>query len=202
MFQFLSDTFGFKLQDLEEASKDIPNELRFAVDRLWSEAHKKRRHREEGDDASTNILIKHDIETYLGVVALRQNETVSELGYRHWLLTLDSVAWDIRDYLKKEYAERSPTSPLLSLSFLISSMTFGPQRSHIAKEDLLTLPMILDIEMAESMPHDILAIADKVRQEYSGRPEYVIRRMVRDAIDAARRRRGWGIGPTSSNPKR
>lgn len=123
--QFLGNTFGFKLVDLDIAANDIPKELRYSVDRLWSEAHKQRRQRDEGDEATTNMLIKHDIETYLGVLALRQKETVSELGYRHWLLALDTVAWDIRDYLRKEQAEGGFTSPLLSLSFLISSMTFG-----------------------------------------------------------------------------
>ena len=44
--------------------------------------------------------------------------------------------------------------------------------------------------MSESMPHDILGIADRVRNENEGLPEYVIRRKVRDAIDRARRRKG------------
>jgi len=202
LFQFLSDNFGFQLIDLDEPAMSLPEDLRFAVDRLWSEAHKKRRHTEDTDNPTTDILIKHDIETYLGVVALRQKESVSELGYRHWLLTLDTVAWEIRDALKKEHFKDAPTSPLLSLSFLTNSMAIGPHRSRISKDGLLTLPIILDVEMAESMPIDILANAEKVRQTHSGRPEYVIRRMVRDAIDAARRRRTFGINavPNETNP--
>lgn len=66
----------------------------------------------------------------------------------------------------------------------------------------MTLPIILDIEMAESMPIDILAIAEKVRQEHVSQPEYVIRRMVRDAIDAARRRCGWPAVGDSSQHRR
>ena len=52
-----------------------------------------------------------------------------------------------------------------------------------------TLPFILGIEMSESMPVDIVQLADDVRRENDGLPEYVIQRMVRDAIDRARRRR-------------
>ncbi len=44
--------------------------------------------------------------------------------------------------------------------------------------------------MSESLPYDILQIADDVRTENEGLPEYVIRRKVRDAIDKARRRHG------------
>jgi hypothetical protein len=40
-----------------------------------------------------------------------------------------------------------------------------------------------------SMPQDILKLADDVRRENEGLPEYVIRRKVRDAIDRARRGR-------------
>jgi len=54
----------------------------------------------------------------------------------------------------------------------------------------ISLPLILDIEMSESMPYDLLGLADKVRKENERLPEYVIRRKVRDAIDRARRRKG------------
>jgi hypothetical protein len=55
----------------------------------------------------------------------------------------------------------------------------------------------LDVEMYESMPQDILGIADQVRQDNEGLPEYVIRRKVRDAIDHARIRRVcFGISDT------
>lgn len=195
----MSDSFGFQLQDLDTAASDLPQDFRFAVDGLWSEAHRKRRQKNEVETTSTEILIKHDIETYLGVISLRQKETVSELGYRHWLLTLDTIAWEIRDYLKREQLHKITTSPLLSLSFLINSMAFGPSRQRISKDSFLSLPMILDIEMAESMPHDILSIADTIRQEYAGQPEFVIKRKVRDAIDAARRRRPSGTGSSALN---
>lgn len=195
--QFLNDIFGMRRENLGEYAMQVDNELRFAADRLWTSAHKNRRRDvQQIDDATTRQLIQHDIETYLGVIALRQKEDVTELGYRHWLLTLDSNAWKIRDLLKDEFRRNTPPSPLLSLSFLLNSMTFGPGRNYVGKINELKLPFILDVEMSESLPHDIIKTADQVRRDNEGLPEYVIRRKVRDAIDKARRRRGV-IGPSN-----
>ncbi len=189
--QFLKDAFEIKREDLEEEAKKVSDEIRWTADRLWTEAHKRRRRNtQQIDEETKRILIQHDLETYLGVIALRQNEDVSELGYRHWLLTLDTIAWQIRDHIKDELKEKAPTSPLLSLSFLLNNMIFGPSRYLAGKANGLTLPLVLDVEMSESMPHDLLDVADKVRNENDGLPEYVIRRKVRDAIDRARRRKG------------
>ncbi len=122
--QYLADEFGIVRQDLGEMELQIDDELRWAADRLWSEAHKTRRSGAQlSDESTTHLLIKHDIETYLGVMALRRTETVTELGYRHWLLTLDRIAWEIRDKLKEEFKDKVPPSPLMSMSYLLDSMT-------------------------------------------------------------------------------
>ena len=92
--------------------------------------------------------------------------------------------------MKAEFLDLTPPSPLLSLSFLINNLNFGPARRHVRKGDELSLPLLLDIELSESLPHDIMEIADRVRRENEGLPEYVIRRKVRDAIDKARINRG------------
>jgi len=189
--QYLGDTYGIIRKDLGDAHVGVGNDLRFAAERLWSEAHTARRSKtHQTDDGTTRLLIKHDVETYLGVIALRKAETVTELGYRHWLLTMDSIAWAIRDELKNEFRDEVPPSPLMSLSYLLDSMTFGSIRNSVGKPTELSLPLILDVEMSESMPHDFLEIASEVRKQYAGMPDYIIRRNVRDAIDRARRRRG------------
>lgn len=189
--QFLNDVLGVQRQDLADAAEEAGNELRWAADRLWTEAHKERRNHTQGqDDAVTRILIQHDLETYLGVIALRKKEQVTELGYQHWLLTRDRLAWEIRDRLKEEFKDKTPPSPLMSLSYLLNTMAFGGHRTEISKETETSIPLILDIEMSESMPFGLIELADKVRQENEGLPEYVIRRKVRDAIDKAKRR--WG----------
>ncbi len=187
---FLEDVLGIKQVELAEEAQKVEEELRWTVNALWEEAHRKRRQRKQQEDMpTTDLLIRHDVETYLGVIALRQAEHVTELGYKHWLLTLDRIAWQIRDLLREGFRDRVPPSPLLSLDFLINNLTFGSIRRQINWQRELTLPVILDIEMSESMPFNIVEIANKVRSDNEGLPEYVIRRKVRDAIDQARRRR-------------
>jgi hypothetical protein len=189
--QFFNEVLGIKRQDLTDASRKVDNDLRWAVDRLWSAAHQERRRNTLLVDEDTmRILIKNDIEMYLGVVALRQTEQVTELGYRNWLLTLDRNAWEIRDRIKDEFQDKTPPSPLMSLSFLLNTISFGGHRTESCKGTEPAIPLILDIEMSESMPHDIIRLAEDVRRENEGLPDYVIRRKVRDAIDRARRH--WG----------
>lgn len=189
--QYLADMFGIIRQDLGDAQGQVEEDLRWAVDRLWEEAHQVRRsNSQQSDESTTRILIKNDIEMYLGVIALRKKETVTELGYRHWLLTRDTIAWAIRDKLKEEFRNNVPPSPLMSLSYLFGSITFGSNHLSRGGGRDVSLPLILDVEMSESIPHDFIEISANVRREHEGLPEYVVRRKVRDAIDRARRHRG------------
>jgi hypothetical protein len=195
--QYLQEVFGFKKRDLENESQSVSDELRWAAERLWRDAHENRRQPAETSvQSTTDILIRHDIETYLGVVGLRMKESVTELGYRNWLLTLDRNAWEIRNHLIQEFPNKVPPSPLLSLSFFVGTMTFGLLRSKVGKECELRLPLILDDELSNTSIADIIQIADGVRKENENLPEFVIRRKVRDAIDGARRRLG-SIGKSS-----
>jgi hypothetical protein len=78
----------------------------------------------------------------------------------------------------------------MSIDYLIRNISFSPKRNLLSKNERDFLPIILDVEMSESMPHDIINISNEVRKENEGLPEYVIRRKVRDAIDKARREHG------------
>lgn len=187
--QYLFESFGIqKVSLLEEAAK-VEKTLKDVVGRLWTEAHHGRRNggSVEADVASTEQLIRNDSETYLGIVSLRQQEQVTELGYRYWWLTIDNMAWQIRNHLREEFRGKEPPSPLLSLDFLIENLSFGPERNRLTRSEEQELPAVLDIEMApEEMSQDICRIADEVRKENEKLPEPVIRRKVRDAIDKAR----------------
>ena len=188
--QFLAEVGGIEREDLSRAEGRVRRDIRAAAAREWGEAHRRRRQWGETDEATQQILIRHDLETYLGVVGRRSSEVVSELGYRHWLLTLDSSAWRIRDKLRQEFGSRALSSPLLSLSFLVNNLTFGPGRGFGDGTSGKAMPILLDVEMSESMPHDFHRLAEEVRTENEGLPEHVIRRRVRDAIDK-KRRTGW-----------
>lgn len=189
---YLNQEFSIERESLEEKSILVSEDLRWAVERLWAEAHKTRRSNGHSniDEEITIQLIQHDVENYLGVVALRETEQVNEFGYKHWWLTLDSIAWQIRDKIKIEFKEKTPPSPLLSLDFLVNNLAFGPNRRSISKETEQTLPLMFDLEVFEFMPTKFLEIAEKAREENQGLPEYVIRRKVRDACDRAKRKAG------------
>lgn len=190
--QYLYDFFNIQRRDLLEVSRNVPGNLRWTADRLWTEAHNRRRQsKDDYDPTTTQKLIQHDLESYLGVIALRQLEQTTELGFQHWFLTLDKLAWEIRDKIKAELRNETPHSPLMSMSYLLNNMTFGPSRNKIGKAEELSLPIILDHEMSESMPHDLVKIANKVREDNEGMPEHVIRRNIRDEINKAKRRGGW-----------
>lgn len=190
--EYLQEKFGIRVRPLHDEAATVNVTLKHCVERLWVEAHKTRRNSlgAEQDNSITSILVKHDVESYLGIVALRSKESVSELGYKHWWLTIDSVAWKIRDAVKAEFVEKTPPSPLISLDFLANNLAFGPIRSHIDRATEQMLPVMLDIDLSEGIPREIIVIAEKIRQENIGLPDYLIRRKVRDACDKIKRTQG------------
>ncbi|NJB66841.1 hypothetical protein GGQ74_000481 [Desulfobaculum xiamenense] len=195
LLEYLHEELSVERCDLANKLEEIDKDLRFATSRLWEEKHKARRARagHEVDEAVTQQLINHDIENYLGVIALRKNEKVSEFGYKHWLLTFDSNAWQIRDALCKEF-KQTPPSPLMSLDFLSRNLSIGPSREMLSKEGHNNVHLVYSFEMdgVESR-HDIVGMANKVREENKDLPDRVLKRKVRDACDSERRRRSCSV---------
>lgn len=189
---YLQENFKISVESLESAATSVDETIRYSIERLWKEAHEKRRGdmpNEFVDDTITEALIKHDVESYVGIIGLRNNETISELGYKHWWLTIDSLAWKIRDTLKVEL-DRPPSSPLMSLDFLANTLTFGPSRTAFDRKREEMLPLFLEADASEYMPKELIEIADRVRTKNDGQPEHVIRRRVRDTCDRMKRRYG------------
>ena len=189
---YLNEAFNIKVESLEDKLELFPKELRFAIERLWTEAHEIRKRKAEYiyDDSIKAILIKHDVENYVGILAIRQKEEVSDLGYKYWWLTLDTVAWLIENKIKEELQLKGFKSPVLTLDFLANNLAFGPSRTKISRQEESRLPLLLDLEVFEFMPTEIVLQAEKVRKENQGLPEYVIRRKVRDACDRVKRLQG------------
>ena len=189
--EFLEMEYGIKYEELTDDYSRSDEGLRFAVDRLWREAHETRRGNMKiiGESDTLDILIRNDVVSYLGIIERRKRETSSELGYQHWWLTIDSTAWGIRDSLAQEFPN-PPSSPLMSLDFIVQNMSFGPNKNLLARSDEQLLPVLLDFEIYQVVPPEVLRVADEVRAQNEGQPEYVIRRKVRDACDQARRQIG------------
>ncbi|WP_200383203.1 hypothetical protein [Thiococcus pfennigii] len=190
--EYLSSNYCIEVESLSEHVEAVDEELRFATERLWREAHDERRNSNDENTSlggSIEILIRHDVESYLGIIGLRMQEQSSELGYRHWWLTIDSVAWKIRKRLRQEL-EAKPTSPLMSLDFLLNSLSFGPARARLTRTHEQLLPILLDLDFAANLPIELLELADRIRRENEGAPDYLIRRRVRDACDRMRGKYG------------
>lgn len=81
-------------------------------------------------------------------------------------------------------------SPVLTPDFMLNFLTVGPGRMWITRERGSQLPLLTDIEQLELIPPELIAAAQKKREEREGLSEHLIRRQVRDEIDAARIRLG------------
>jgi len=189
--EFLEEEYGIKYEELTDDYFRSDEKVRFAVDRLWREAHETRRGNMKmvGDSDTLDILIRNDVVSYLGIIERRKREASSELGYQHWWLTIDSTAWGIRESLAQEFVS-PPSSPLMSLDFIVQNMSFGPNKNMLTRSDEQLLPVLLDFEISQVVPPEVLKVADEVRAQNEGQAEYVIRRKVRDACDRARRQIG------------
>lgn len=188
---YLSSSLGIRVESLNKVAQSVDEDLRFSIERLWRNAHESRRNGSngKGDQNITDTLIKHDVECYVGVIGLRNKESVTELGYKHWLMTIDSLAWKIRDQIKTEFPN-APNSPLISFDFLSSYLSFGPLRSKLTRTHEQLLPIFLDLNLSDSMPKELIEIASEVRKNNEGIDEHLVRRKVRDACDKMRGRFG------------
>jgi hypothetical protein len=196
---YLNMVFGIELRPLEIEEREASEDLRHAVQEVWNEIHEYRRRKHlESDSMIVQRLASHDVENYVGVIEVRRAQRDSAFGYSSWWLTLDRDAFTVRSRLKDRLVGRPPDSPVLSPDFLANYLAFGPRRMQVSKTSELSLPVVIDVSMTDYLPPELIDIAEKVREEAKGCPEHVIRRRVRDKLDAAKMRRGTiadgGIG--------
>ncbi|HGS6436626.1 hypothetical protein QRZ09_25795 [Klebsiella quasipneumoniae] len=193
MTDYLNRFFKIQVESLYDASQEVDEEVRFSIESMWRRAHETRRSNVNSDRKTephvTDILIRNDVENYLGVIGKRRKETSSELGYKHWWLTTDKLAWMIRRDIR-EKIKNPPSSPLMSLNFISVMLSFSTIRHNIKKDDRRTLPLFFNIDSTYYMPKDLIDIANEVRMNNKDKPEHIIRRKVRDACDHMKRRYG------------
>jgi hypothetical protein len=134
--------------------------------------------------------VSHDVENYLGVVERRGSQPSTPLGYSIWWLTLDRVAFQVEERIKAELGQDTPPSPVMSADFLVNYLSVGPSRSSVSRAANSILPVILDVGLMDGLTPDLIYEAQRIRRDSGNLPEHVIRRRVRDHLDAAKRRRG------------
>jgi hypothetical protein len=187
---YLSEEFNIGLRSLTSMADRASVELRGAVQELWREAHDARRTRDEyaTDNLTVGRLIDHDVENTVGIIEMRRSAPPSPMGYQAWWLTLDSTAYRLRDYLRDRLGNDAPASPVLSPDFLAQLFRLGPMRQAIEQKRHVQFPMLTDMSRMENIPKELIQLAGEVREQCAGMQERVIRRNVRDALDAARSR--------------
>ena len=191
--EFLRDVADIEEHPLADQIENVDSDFRWAADAYWRSVHVGRSLAYDGsrDPEVASQLADHDIENFLGVIGARTNETgASAFSYEHWWLTLDRRAYDATKDISHTDGLEEYDSPVMSYDFLFDYLTFGPQRNEVSKSDGRLLPLMLDMSMFEDVPSDILDIADTTREEMRGLSDRLIRREIRDRLDAAKLRRG------------
>jgi hypothetical protein len=188
---YLKDAFGIERHEIASDAAKLDEQLRFAIKEAWTRVHNDRRQK-FGAEIDPNMalrLAEHDTENYAGVLQRRKQDGTSALGFTSWWLTLDHMAFLINRTVSTQIGGRPFPSPAMSADFLSNYLAFGPLRDKASRGSAQVLPVGLDASVSELTP-DLLEIASKVRQQSIDQGEHVIRRRVRDALDAARRRTG------------
>lgn len=184
---FLLREFKIVRTDIEEDSKRAPSELRLEVQRIWQSVHEERSRRQAGRDPLVALrMAEHDVENYVGVIVRRNRDRDSAVGYTSWWLTLDSKAFSIAQQLPQHVLGKHQ-SPVMSADFLGNYLAVGPLRAANEGE---SMPLVIDDLTLESIDRSLFDLATDIRMKNSSKPEPIIRRMVRDALDKAKRRVG------------
>ena len=190
--EYFLEFHSIKREGLEAEEEKAAESFRLAAERAWQEAHSARRRAGDAgmDEITFSRLVRHDVENYVGVVERRRAEEVSALGYSAWWLTIDRLARQVDESIKKQLKNDTPASPVMSADFLVNYLTVGPIRAKVRRDVENSLPLALDMDSADELPEDLLSEAERIRGEAVGVSEHIIRRRVRDSLDAAKRRRG------------
>lgn len=187
---YLLDVHNIEETDLVQEVDKAPRDLVNAVDSLWRRGHEARRRFTEMDPLMQNRLVRHDVETFVGVLQRRSLEKESPFGYTSWLITFDRLAEEIARQLKSELGRDVGNSPLMSADFLSTYLTIGPLRSRLDRGTEARIPLLVDTAIQEFMPPEFLEIAARTREEAQDLPERLLRRRLRDRFDVVRQTMG------------
>ena len=195
--EYLKEQFDIIERSLETERDASPEELRYALQKIWHERYERRRERYEMplDEMAITHLVNHDVECYTGVVQLRTKERASPFGYSAWWLTVDRKAFDLKNRLRSLMSSPPPDSPVMSADFLVNSWFFGPIRRRVTSRKGAPSATNGARQHAQLTP-DLITEAENLRLQLKDLPERVIRRQVRDhligAFPMAYRESGYG----------
>ncbi|ATE65516.1 hypothetical protein CMV14_14800 [Rhizorhabdus dicambivorans] len=187
----LADFFAdlAKIGEAEPLStEDLDANVVQEVKEYWHNAQERRR-ADSASPINSFRLAEHDIENYLSVLVQRKNTRAqSALGYRSWIVSLDSAAWNLFDQLSNEAKKKIGHSPVISIDFLLRSLHFGPRRDQVSAAD--GYMRIFQATMFEGVSTELISAAEHIRAACGSLPERQIQRRIRDGLDKQRMRQG------------
>jgi hypothetical protein len=174
--QFLADQLGIDVRSLETEVEQFDDVVVARVTEIW------RPRKRTAPHIDLDILLRHDVEMYLGVLGMRRDERTTVYGHEAWWVTLDTSSSRIRA-LAADEGIRLASDPVMHPNFLSRLLAVGPSRRQITAQERGALPLLVD---AQASPWSIPAlgeIASEIRKEYDGRPEYFLRRKLRERMN-------------------
>jgi hypothetical protein len=177
--QFLEHGLEISPIDLEEEAESALAETeRYEFTELW---RTRKRIRQGGDATERDLLLRHDLEMYLGVLARRKSERKDVFGYESWWVTRDRVAQRIFGTARKAKLGIN-SDPCMSPAFLSNLLSIGPARTRLGEHKNL-LPVALEIQRRGWPDMELTSVANQIREKHAEDPEWRIRQRIRQAMN-------------------
>ena len=178
---FLKDYLGIGILDLTSLRGAFDPDLVTMLTDIWTE-HKLWQLTPQSDEGNFALRIGHDVEQFVAVLTLRGSESPDIYGHEAWMVTDDKTAAGMLESAAK-HGLALPSNPAMSPNFLSNLLSFGPSRTTIDPQIRRLMPTALEIiDNGWGLP-DLSRAAEAIRRECHGRPEYYIRRRLREAVD-------------------
>jgi hypothetical protein len=192
---FLYDEYRIRVSE-PSGGTPVSDALRLEIVTFWDEVAQARR--PDTDAITIAKLARHDTENYINVLQRRKLAAPnSAFGYDSWLVTLDNAARSLVNRVSQAAHDEIRHPPVISLDFLTRYLTFGPRRASASKTGGATFE-IFSPSIAETVPPELVRIAEEKRVEYLDVPERVRMRRIANEID--RQKISYGAVQLAGDP--
>jgi hypothetical protein len=174
--QFLHHHLGVSLRDLDSEVERFDERTAARITEIWRPRKRATLH------VDFDLLLRHDIEMYLGVLGLRHEERASVFGHEAWWVTLDTSSSRLRRSASNEGIEL-PSDPVMHPNFLSRLLAIGPSRRKLTTEERGALPLLVGAQSSPWSIPELGEVTSEIRHEYAGRPEYFLRRKLRERMN-------------------
>jgi hypothetical protein len=181
---FLAHTLGVERRSFTAQVESVFDlRTRSRLSELWRE-RKRVAPYVDGD-----LLLRHDVEMYLGALAMRTEQPSAVSGYEAWWVTLETSALALRRLMADEgLVLRS--EPVMHPNFLSHLLALGPARRKLTRDQRTSLPFLITGPASPWGIPELQEVATEIRREYADRPEYFKRRKLRERMNEVKSGRG------------